>query len=142
VVECTRKFCEEGYMWVVDIDVARFFDTVDQDVLMGMVAVEVKDKRVFRLIRCFLKSGVMVDGLVSPTGEGVPQGGSLSPLLSNIYLSCFDRELESRGHRFVRYADDCNILNSAFFRHYAVGIFLNSTNQVLIAKILVNNGFL
>jgi group II intron reverse transcriptase/maturase len=94
---------------VVDIDIAKFFDTVNQDILMDMVAVKVKDKRVLRLIRRFLKSGVMVDGLVSPTDEGAPQGGPLSPLLSNIYLSCFDRELESRGHLFVRYADDCNI---------------------------------
>jgi len=108
-VECTRKFYEEGYKWVVDIDIAKFFDTVNQDILMDMVAVEVKDKRVLRLIRCFLKSGVLEDGLVSPTDEGASQGGPLSPLLSNIYLSCFDRELESRGHRFVRYADDCNI---------------------------------
>ena len=108
-VLCTRKFYEEGYHWVVDIDIARFFDSVNQDILMDMVAVEVKDKRVLRLIGRFLKSGVLEDGLVSPTDEGASQGGSLSPLLSNIYLSCFDRELESRGHRFVRYADDCNI---------------------------------
>ena len=108
-VECTRKYYEDGYHWVVDIDIAKFFDTVNQDILMDMVAVEVKDKRVLRLIRRFLKSGVLEDGLVSPTNEGAPQGGPLSPLLSNIYLSCFDRELESRGHQFVRYADDCNI---------------------------------
>ncbi|MCL2643496.1 MAG: reverse transcriptase domain-containing protein, partial [Candidatus Bathyarchaeota archaeon] len=88
-VLCSRKFYEEGYKWVVDIDIAKFFDTVNQDILMDMVAVEVKDKRVLRLIRRFLKSGVLEDGLVSPTDEGAPQGGPLSPLLSNIYLSCF-----------------------------------------------------
>jgi group II intron reverse transcriptase/maturase len=108
-VVCTRKFYEEGYHWVVDVDIAKFFNSVNQDILMDMVVVEVKDKRVLRLVRRFLKSGVLEDGLVSPTDEGAPQGGPLSPLLSNVYLSCFDRELEGRGHRFVRYADDCNI---------------------------------
>jgi RNA-directed DNA polymerase len=94
---------------VVDIDLAKYFDTVNHDILIDMVRAEVKDESVIKLIRKFLKSGVMVNGLVSQTTEGTPQGENLSPLLSNIYLTSFDRMLESRGHKFVRYADDCNI---------------------------------
>jgi group II intron reverse transcriptase/maturase len=104
-----KEYCEQGYLHVVDIDLAQYFDTVNHDVLMDMVSERVKDKALLRLIRRFLKSGVMADGLISPTTEGTPQGGNLSPLLSNIYLTRFDRMLESRGHKFVRYADDCNI---------------------------------
>lgn len=98
-----------GYRWVVDIDLEKFFDRVNHDALMGRVAKRVKDKRVLKLIRAFLNAGVMENGLVSPTEEGTPQGGPLSPLLSNIMLDDLDRELEKRGHRFVRYADDCNV---------------------------------
>lgn len=104
-----KGYYKEGYTHVVDIDLAKYFDTVNHDILLEMVRKEVKDKAVLQLIRRFLKSGVMEDGLVSPTSKGTPQGGNLSPLLSNIYLTAFDRMLESRGHRFVRYADDCNI---------------------------------
>lgn len=104
-----KEYYEEGYTHVVDIDLAKYFDTVNHDILLEMVRKEVQDKTVLTLIRRFLKSGVMENGLVSPTSEGTPQGGNLSPLLSNIYLSKFDRMLESRGHKFVRYADDCNI---------------------------------
>jgi group II intron reverse transcriptase/maturase len=104
-----KAYYEEGYTQVVDIDMAKYFDTVHHDILMDMVAEQVTDKRVLKLIRKFMKSGVLADGFVSPTDEGTPQGGPLSPLLSNIYLNRFDKELESRGHRFVRYADDCNI---------------------------------
>lgn len=104
-----KTYFDEGYIHVVDIDLAKYFDTVNHDILLGLVGREVKDKSVIKLIRKFLKSGVMVDGLVNPTDEGTPQGGNLSPLLSNIYLTEFDRMLESRGHKFVRYADDCNI---------------------------------
>jgi len=93
----------------VDIDLAKYFDTVNHDILMDMVMMEVKERPIIRLIRAFLKSGVMEDGIVSPTDEGTPQGGNLSPLLSNIYLTRFDKMLEDRGHNFVRYADDCNI---------------------------------
>ncbi|HCC35034.1 MAG TPA: hypothetical protein DEQ02_05150 [Ruminococcaceae bacterium] len=93
----------------MDIDLAKYFDTVNHDILLGLVSREVKDKAVVKLIRRFLKSGVMAKGLISPTSEGAPQGGKLSPLLSNIYLTEFDRMLESRGHKFVRYADDSNI---------------------------------
>jgi RNA-directed DNA polymerase len=104
-----QAFIAEGYPWVVDIDLEKFFDRVNHDILMSRVAKRVKDKRVLRLIRAYLNAGVMEDGLVSRTDEGTPQGGPLSPLLSNIVLDDLDRELERRGHRFVRYADDCNI---------------------------------
>jgi len=104
-----KAYYEEGYTQVVDIDLAKYFDTVNHDILMELVRREVKDKTILNLIRKFLKSGVMVDGIVNATTEGTPQGGNLSPLLSNIYLNEFDRMLESRGHKFVRYADDCNI---------------------------------
>jgi len=104
-----RQNIEEGYRWVVDIDLAKYFDRVNHDRLMARVAHKVKDKRVLRLIRRYLESGVMVDGLVVARREGTPQGGPLSPLLSNIYLDELDKELEKRGHRFCRYADDCNI---------------------------------
>jgi group II intron reverse transcriptase/maturase len=108
-IKQAKTYYEEGYTQVVDIDLAKYFDTVNHDILLELVGREVKDKAVLRLIRKFLKSGVMADGLTSPTEEGTPQGGNLSPLLSNIYLTEFDRLLESRGHKFVRYADDCNI---------------------------------
>ncbi len=104
-----QEYIAAGYRWVVDIDLEKFFDRVNHDMLMGRIAERVEDKRVLRLIRAFLNAGVMAGGLVSPTTEGTPQGGPLSPLLSNIVLDDLDRELERRGHRFVRYADDCNI---------------------------------
>lgn len=103
------KYYNEGYTQVVDLDLAKYFDTVNHEILIGMLREQVKDERVIRLIRKYLKSGVMINGLISPTREGTPQGGNLSPLLSNIYLTTFDRMLDSRGHKFVRYADDCNI---------------------------------
>ena len=108
-VKQAKEYYAQGYTHVVDIDLAQYFDTVGHDLLINMVREEVKDEAVIILIRRFLKSGVMADGLLKPTNEGTPQGGNLSPLLSNIYLSGFDRLLESRGHKFVRYADDCNI---------------------------------
>ena len=98
-----------GSCWVVDLDLEKFFDRVNHDKLMSQVAKRVSDKRLLRLIRAWLRAGVLEDGLVSPTEEGTPQGGPLSPLLSNIVLDQLDRELERRGHRFVRYADDCNV---------------------------------
>lgn len=103
------EYYEQGYRYVVDLDLAKYFDTVNHAILIGMLREQIKDERVVRLIHRFLKSGVLEHGLVSPTREGTPQGGNLSPLLSNIYLTAFDRMLESRGHKFVRYADDCNI---------------------------------
>jgi RNA-directed DNA polymerase len=104
-----QAYVQEGYEWVVDIDLEKFFDRVNHDMLMARVARVVKDKRVLKLIRAYLESGVMVNGVVMDTEEGTPQGGPLSPLLSNIMLDDLDKELEKRGHRFVRYADDCKI---------------------------------
>ena len=94
---------------MIDLDLEKFFDRVNHDKLMGQIAKRVEDKRLLKLIRAFLNAGVMENGLVSPSVEGTPQGGPLSPLLSNLVLDELDRELECRGHRFVRYADDCNI---------------------------------
>src|SRR3954447_23656816 len=104
-----QRYVAEGYNVVVDLDLEKFFDRVNHDGLMARVAARVTDKRVLKLIRAFLKSGVMEDGLVSPVEEGTPQGGPLSPLLSNLVLDDLDKELTRRGHRFCRYADDCNI---------------------------------
>ena len=104
-----QEYIAEGYGWCVDFDLEKFFDRVNHDKLMGAIAKRVEDKRLLKLIRAFLKAGVMEDGLVSPSVEGTPQGGPLSPLLSNLVLDELDGELERRGHRFVRYADDSNI---------------------------------
>ena len=108
-VEKAQRYIAEGYRWVVDLDLEKFFDRVNHDRLMARIAGRVSDKRLLKLIRAFLTAGVMEGGLVSPVDEGTPQGGPLSPLLSNIVLDELDRELEERGLRFVRYADDCNI---------------------------------
>src|ERR1700680_3278081 len=104
-----QHYIAEGLGWVVDLDLEKFFDRVNHDKLMGHIAQRIEDKRLLKLIRAFLNAGVMENGLVSPSVEGTPQGGPLSPLLSNLVLDELDRELENRGHRFVRYADDCNI---------------------------------
>jgi RNA-directed DNA polymerase len=104
-----QQYVDQGYRWIVDIDLEKFFDRVNHDKLMGNLAKRIHDKRLLKLIRAFLNAGVLENGLVSATREGTPQGGPLSPLLSNIVLDELDRELERRGHRFVRYADDCNI---------------------------------
>lgn len=104
-----QYYMAKGYRWVVDLDMEKFVDRVNHDKLMGQVAKRVEDKRLLTLIRAFLNAGVMESGLASPSVEGTPQGGPLSPLLSNLVLDDLDRELERRGHRFVRYADDSNI---------------------------------
>ena len=108
-VGAAQRYIAEGYHWCVDLDLEKFFDQVSHDKLMAKIAERVSDKRLLKLIRTFLTAGVMEGGLVSPVDEGTPQGGPLSPLLSNIVLDEFDRELESRGLRFARYADDSNI---------------------------------
>jgi RNA-directed DNA polymerase len=102
-----QQYIAEGYSWCVDLDLEKFFDRVNHDKLMGQIAKRVEDKRLLKLIRAFLNAGVMENGLVGPSVEGTPQGGPLSPLLSNVVLDALDRELERRGLRFVRYADDC-----------------------------------
>jgi RNA-directed DNA polymerase len=104
-----QEYIREGYEWVVDIDLEKFFDKVNHDILMSRVARKVEDKKILLLIRKFLQAGMMQNGLESATEEGTPQGGPLSPLLSNIMLDDFDKELEKRRLRFARYADDCNI---------------------------------
>lgn len=108
-VKQAQGYIESGYNWVVDLDLEKFFDRVNHDVLMSRIAKRVPDKRVLSLIRAFLNAGVMEAGLVRPVTEGTPQGGPLSPLLSNLLLDDFDKELEKRGLKFVRYADDSNI---------------------------------
>jgi group II intron reverse transcriptase/maturase len=104
-----QQYVAQGKRWVVDIDLEKFFDRVNHDLLMGKLATRIDDARVLKLIRRYLEAGMMADGLVQPRLEGTPQGGPLSPLLSNILLTELDRELERRGHAFCRYADDCNI---------------------------------
>jgi RNA-directed DNA polymerase len=108
-VKKAQQYVRQGRCWVVDLDLEKFFDRVNHDRLMKSVGLRIADQRMLRLMGAFLKAGVMENGLVSPVEEGTPQGGPLSPLLSNLVLDELDRELERRGHRFVRYADDCNI---------------------------------
>lgn len=108
-VQAARNNVAKGLRWVVDIDLAKFFDRVNHDILMSRIARKIKDKRVLHLIRRYLQAGLFEGGIISPRSEGTPQGGPLSPLLSNILLDELDKELERRGHAFCRYADDCNI---------------------------------
>src|SRR5690554_1266155 len=108
-VKTMQRHINGGHRWVVDLDLAQFFDRVNHDVLMSLLARHITDRRILTLIRRYLRAGMLEGGLVSPRREGTPQGGPLSPLLSNVLLTELDRELERRGHRFCRYADDCNI---------------------------------
>src|ERR1700691_3256840 len=108
-VRAAQQYAQEGKDWVVDLDITKFFDQVNHDILMGRIAPVIRDKRVLHLIGKYLRRGAMVDGLVEASVEGTPQGGPLSPLLANIYLDALDKELERRGHCFCRYADDCNV---------------------------------
>lgn len=108
-IDKVLEYLNEGYEWVIDLDIEKYFDTVNHDKLISILREKVNDKTTLHLIRSFLRAGVMENGLTSPTEIGVPQGGPLSPILSNIYLDKFDKELEERGLRFVRYADDCDI---------------------------------
>jgi len=108
-VQSAQSYIQEGRRWVVDLDLEKFFDRVNHDILMSRLARKIKDKRVLKLIRRFLEAGMMSEGIIKARAQGTPQGSPLSPLLSNILLTDLDRELEKRGHRFCRYADDCNI---------------------------------
>ena len=108
-VKAMQRHINDGHRWVVDLDLAQFFDRVNHDVLMGLLARRITDRRILILIRRYLQAGTLEGGLVSPRREGTPQGGPLSPLLSSVLLTELDRELERRSHRFCRYADDCNI---------------------------------
>ncbi|MCB0330570.1 MAG: group II intron reverse transcriptase/maturase [Bdellovibrionales bacterium] len=114
-VKQSQEYINKGYRWVVDIDLESFFDRVNHDVLMGKVRKRLSDKRVISLIQSFLKAGVLEGGITNASREGTPQGGPLSPLLSNLLLDDLDRELERRGHKFVRYADDGNIYVRSLF---------------------------
>ena len=108
-IDKVLNYLNEGCEWVIDLDIEKYFDTVNHDKLISILREKVNDKTTLHLIRSFLRAGVMENGLTSPTETGVPQGGPLSPILSNVYLDKFDKELEERGLRFVRYADDCDI---------------------------------
>src|SRR6266550_6356137 len=108
-VRAAQGYAKRGADWVVDLDITKFFDHVNWDILMGKIGAVIRDKRVLKLIGKYLRAGAMVDGVVVKSVEGTPQGGPLSPLLANIYLDALDRELDRRGHCYCRYADDCNI---------------------------------
>ena len=136
-VQRAQSYIREGHRWVVDLDLEKFFDRVNHDILMSRVARRVKDERVLKLIRRYLEAGMMSEGIVNARTEGTPQGGPLSPLLSNILLTDLDRELERRGHRFCRYADDCNIyVKSAAAGHHAMDAITGYLEQKL--KLRVN----
>jgi group II intron reverse transcriptase/maturase len=134
-VRLAQTYMSEGYQHVVDLDLSKFFDTVNHDILIGLVDKHMEDKDIRRLIYVFLKSGVMTNGSMIATALGTPQGGPLSPLLSNIYLTPYDKELEKRGLRFVRYADDCNIFTKSKRSSYRVR---DSVKNYLERKLKLN----
>lgn len=129
-VSAGRKYVEQGYGWVADLDVEKFFDRVNHDVLMSRMARRIKDKRLLKLIRGFLETGMRMEGVVQPHEEGTPQGGPLSPLLSNVLLDELDKELERRGHKFCRFADDCNV----YVRSKAAGERVMACLEKFLAK--------
>jgi group II intron reverse transcriptase/maturase len=126
-----QSYIQEGYDWVVDVDLERFFDRVNHDVLMGRLAKKIEDKRMLKILRGFLNAGVMLNGVVIGGDEGTPQGGPLSPLLANVLLDEIDKLLEARGHRFVRYADDCNV----YVQSQRAGERVMATMQKELAKL-------
>lgn len=129
-MRCAGRYMNEGYDWVVCLDLEKFFDRVNHDVLMSRIARKIKDKRILRLIRRYLQAGIMEDGVSSPRMEGTPQGSPISPLLSNVLLNELDKELEERGHRFIRYADDVTV----FVRSEAAGIRVLSSLEKFLSK--------
>jgi RNA-directed DNA polymerase len=129
-VQAGFAYTKEGNDWVVDLDVEKFFDRVNHDILMSRLYRRVKDKRLLKLIRSFLKTGIMVGGVLQPREEGTPQGSPLSPCLSNIYLDDLDKELEKRGLKFCRYADDCNV----YVKSKAVGEFVMTSLKQFLWK--------
>jgi RNA-directed DNA polymerase len=140
-VRAAQAYVREGRRWVVDIDLEKFFDRVNHDILMSRLARGTEDERVLKLIRRFLETGMMRGGLVSARVEGMPQGGPLSPLLSNIVLSDLDRELERRGHAFCRYADDCNVyVRSQKAAHRLMGKLTGFLERRLKLKVNVAKG--
>jgi group II intron reverse transcriptase/maturase len=126
-----QSYIQEGYDWVVDVDLERFFDRVNHDVLMGRLAKKIADKRMLKILRGFLNAGVMLNGVVIDQEEGTPQGGPLSPLLANVLLDEIDKILETRGHRFVRYADDCNV----YVRSKRAGVRVMDAMRKELAKL-------
>lgn len=127
ILKC-KEYIDNGYKWAVDIDLEKYFDTVNHDKLIGLVYKEIKDIRVISLIRKYLQAGVMINGVINSTEKGVPQGGNLSPLLSNIMLNELDKELEKRELNFCRYADDCNIYVKS--RKAAIRVMENITRFI------------
>lgn len=126
-----QGYIQEGYDWVVDVDLERFFDRVNHDVLMGRLAKKIADKRMLKILRGFLNAGMMVNGVVVDREDGTPQGGPLSPLLGNVLLDEIDKILEARGHRFVRYADDCNV----YVRSEKAGLRVMDTMRKELTKL-------
>ena len=135
-VKAAQAYVQSGKRWVVDLDLEKFFDRVNHDILMSRVARVVKDERVLKLIRRFLEAGLMRGGLAQPRQEGTPQGGPLSPMLSNVLLTDLDRELERRGHTFVRYADDANVyVGSEVAARHAMAAISEYLETVLKLKV-------